>query len=300
MAIATLPRTTGRRTSVRRIEPMFYFLLVPTLIIFTLAITVPAVMGIVLSFTNSVGFGTFKFVGFTNYIAAFSDPAILQAYGFTFLFAAITVIVVNVLAFLLAIALTAKIRARTALRTAFVVPMVISGIVIAYVFSYLFGTSLPALATSVGFAPLEQSMLADPNLALVALVIVAAWQAIPGALLIYIAGLLSIPGEVYEAASLDGATGWRQLRSITVPLTAGYIVINVILGFKGFLNVYDIIVGLTGGGPGTSTVSVAMSIFNGFGNGDYAYQMANATIFFIIAVVIALLQLRFTRGKAAF
>lgn len=311
MAIATLPRpavaraahgTRGARQHGRhrRVEPLFYAFLVPTLVVFTLAITVPAVMGIVLSFTNSVGFGTFRFVGLTNYLAVFSDPSILQAYGFTFLFAAITVVVVNVIAFLLAIALTSRIKAQSALRTTFVIPMVISGIVIAYVFSYLFGTSLPALATAVGFTPLEQSMLADPTLALFALVIVAAWQAIPGALLIYIAGILSIPHSVYEAAALDGATGWRQLRSITVPLTAGYILINVILGFKGFMNVYDIIVGLTGGGPGTSTVSVAMSIFNGFSSGDYAYQMANATIFFLIAIVIALLQLRFTRGKAAF
>ncbi len=176
--------------------------------------------------------------------------------------------------------------------------MVVSGIVIAYVFNFLFSNSLPAAAGAVGFAPLEQSLLANPNLAWVAIVIVTAWQAIPSTILIYIAGILAIPADVYEAAALDGASGSRQLRSITVPLTAGYILINVIIGFKNFLNSYDIIVGLTGGGPGTSTTSIAMSIFNGFTNGDYSYQMANATIFFLIAIVIALLQLRATRGKA--
>ncbi len=87
--------------------------------------------------------------------------------------------------------------------------------------------------------------------------------------------------------------------SITAPLTAGYILINLVIGFKNFLNSYDIIVGLTDGGPGTATTSVAMSIFKGFSSGDYAYQMANATIFFVIAVVIAVIQLRATRGKAA-
>jgi raffinose/stachyose/melibiose transport system permease protein len=209
-------------------------------------------------------------------------------------------VLVNLIAFLLAIALTAKIRARVSLRAVFVIPMVISGIVIAYVFSYLFANSLPAAATALGFAPLEQSILANPSLAWVAVVIVTAWQAIPSALLIYIAGVLSIPSDVYEAAALDGASPWRQLRSITVPLTAGYIVINVIIGFKNFMNAYDIILGLTNGGPGTATTSVAMSIFSGFTNGDYSYQMANATIFFVIAVVIALLQLRATRGRTAF
>ncbi|MCL9665927.1 sugar ABC transporter permease [Curtobacterium albidum] len=289
----------GSRGRGERVDPLFLVFLVPTLVLFTLAITLPAVMGIVLSFTNSVGFGEFRFTGLTNYVAVFSDPAILQAYLFTIGFSLVTVLLVNAVAFLLAIALTSKIRGKIALRAVFVLPMVISGIVIAYVFSFLFANSLPALASALGFAPLEQSILANPDLAWVAIVLVTAWQAIPSTLLIYIAGVLSIPGEVYEAASLDGASAWRQLVSITAPLTAGYILINLVIGFKNFLNSYDIIVGLTDGGPGTSTTSVAMSIFKGFSGGDYAYQMANATIFFVIAVVIAVIQLRATRGKAA-
>ena len=136
------------------------------------------------------------------------------------------------------------------------------------------------------------SILANPDLAWIAIVIVTAWQAIPSALIIYLAGLLAIPEEVYEASSLDGATPWRQFTAITLPLVAGYVVINTVLGFKNFLNAYDIIVGLTNGGPGTATSSVAMTIFTGFTSGDYAYQMANAVVFFIITVVISVLQLR--------
>jgi len=109
-----------------------------------------------------------------------------------------------------------------------------------------------------------------------------------------------VPGEVYEAASIDGASRTQQLTRITIPLVAGYVVINVILGFKGFLNAYDIIVGLTNGGPGTATRSVAMTIIAGFNGGDYAYQMANATIFFIVAVLISVLQLSLTRGRNTF
>jgi raffinose/stachyose/melibiose transport system permease protein len=291
---------SGRPSPRRRVEPVFYAFLLPAVLVFTLAITVPALVGITLSFTNSVGFGEFKFTGLTNYIAAFSDPAILKAYGFTIGFAVVTVAVVNVVAFFLALGLTEKIRAKIALRAVFVLPMVISGIVIAYVFNFLFSNSVPEIAAALGFKSLETSMLANPDLAWIALVLVTAWQAVPATLLIYIAGILSIPADVYEAAALDGATSWRKLTSITVPLAAGYIVINVIMGFKGFMNAYDIIVGLTNGGPGTSTTSVAMSIFNGFTNGDYSYQMANATIFFLIAIVIAVLQLRATHGKATF
>lgn len=295
--VAPPPPATKSRPHVNR---TFYLFLVPALVLFTLSITLPAVIGITLSFTDSVGFGEFEFTGLTNYLALFSDPAIRSSYAFTVGFALVTVVLVNVVAFLLAVGLTAKIRAKVALRAVFVLPMVISGIVIAYVFNFLFSNSVPQLGQAVGITVLEQSLLANPDLAWVTIVIVTAWQAIPSALLIYIAGILSIPGEVYEAAAMDGATPVRRLLSITLPLVAGYVVINMVIGFKNFLNAYDIIVGLTNGGPGTATRSVAMTIFTGFTGGDYAYQMANATIFFLIAVVLAVVQLRLTRGRNAF
>lgn len=175
--------------------------------------------------------------------------------------------------------------------------MVLSGIIIAFVFRYLFATSLPSLAEAIGWTGGESSLIASPDWAWVAVVIVTAWQAIPGAVIIYLAGLLSIPSDVYEAASMDGAGAWRRFRSITFPLVLGYVVINTILTFKNFLNTYDIIVGLTAGGPGTATTSVAMRIFTGFQTGEFAYQMANAVIFFIITAVISLLQLRIIRGR---
>ncbi|HWV47829.1 MAG TPA: sugar ABC transporter permease [Microbacterium sp.] len=288
------------RRSSRRVEPIYYLFLLPSLLLFTLAITVPGVIGIFFSFTDSIGIGEWSFIGFTNYVALFSDPAILQSYLFTFGFSIATVIVVNIAAFLLAVGLTSRVRFKTGLRTIFVIPMVISGIIIAYVFNFLFSNSLPALGAALGIDALKTSLLANPDLAWVAIVIVTAWQAVPGTLLIYIAGLLSVPGEVYEAADIDGANKFQQLIRITLPLVAGYVVINVILGFKGFLNAYDIIVGLTNGGPGTSTRSVAMTIIAGFNGGDYAYQMANATIFFVVAVLISLVQLSLTRGRNAF
>jgi len=297
--IVTRGDRRARRSS-RRVEPIYYLFLLPSLVLFTLAITVPGLIGIFFSLTDSIGIGEWRFIGLTNYIALFSDPAILQSYLFTAGFAIATVIVVNVIAFLLAVGLTSRIRFKTGLRTIFVIPMVISGIIIAYVFNFLFSNSLPEAGTALGLPWLQTSLLANPDLAWIAIVIVTAWQAIPGTLLIYIAGLLSVPGDVYEAADLDGATKTQQLLRITVPLVAGYVVINVILGFKGFLNAYDIIVGLTNGGPGTATRSVAMTIIAGFNGGDYAYQMANATIFFVVAVLISLLQLSLTRGRNSF
>ncbi|WES64242.1 sugar ABC transporter permease [Microbacter sp. GSS18] len=298
-AVVTVPPGADVRSR-RKVDGVYYLFLLPSLILFTLAITVPAVIGIFFSFTNSIGFGDWEFVGFINYVAIFSDPAILQSYLFTFGFAIVTVIAVNVIAFLLAVGLTASIRFKTGLRAIFVIPMVISGIIIAYVFNFLFSNSVPAVGQALGLNVLSESILANPDWAWVAIVIVTAWQAIPGTLLIYIAGLLSIPGEVYEAADIDGASKRQQLLRITLPLVAGYVVINVILGFKNFLNAYDIIVGLTDGGPGTATRSIAMTIVTGFTGGDYAYQMANATLFFIIVIVISAAQLSITRGRSSF
>lgn len=183
------------------------------------------------------------------------------------------------------------------MRGVFFLPMVISGIVIAYVFNFLFSTSLPTMMDSLGISgPLSESILANPNLAWVALV-VTAWQSIPMALIIYIAGLQSIPEDVYEAAALDGASPAKQFWSITLPLLAGYVVINTVLGVKNFLNAYDIVVGLTGGGPGTATMTVAMSIFDGFDGGDYAYQMANAVLFFVVTLGVSVLQLLIIRRR---
>ena len=305
--MATTAATPAQRTRTRerievtfprkRVETTYLVMLLPVVVLFTLFITVPAIIGMFYSFTNYEGYGTWKFVGLTNYLALFTDPRILQAYGFTLLFSVVTVVVVNAVALALALGLNAKIRLKTALRGVFFIPMVISGIVIAYVFSFLFSTSLPAIASGLGFAPLENSILADSRFAWLAIVFVAAWQAVPGAMIIYLAGLLAISPEVYEAASIDGAGAWRQFRSITFPLMFGYVVINTILGLKGFLNAYDIIVGLTNGGPGTSTFSVAMTIFTGFTSGDYAYQMANAVIFFLVTVIISLIQLQLIRRR---
>lgn len=284
----------------RRTDPLYHLFLFPSLALFTAAVTIPAVLGFAYSFTNSIGFGDWEVIGLRNYIAMFRDQGILGSYAFTLGFALVTVVLVNLLAFALALGLTARIRFVTALRTIYVIPMVISGIVIAFVFQYLFANTVPGLGQSIGSEALSVSILANPDWAWLSVVIVTAWQSIPGTMLIYIAGLVTIPGEVYEAASIDGSSGWQSLRHITLPLVSGFIVINTILCFKNYLNAYDIIVGLTDGGPGVATRSVAMTIFRGFEGGDYAYQMANAMVFFLISIALALLQLRITRGRTAF
>lgn len=281
----------------RKVDRTYYLMLLPALLLFTVFITLTGLVGMFYSLTNYAGFGDWKFIGLRNYTSMFSDPRILESYWFTIWFAVLTTVVVNAVALLLALGLNGRIKWKTGLRGIYFIPMVLSGIVIAYVFNYLFSNAIPRIATQLGWAGGETSILANENWAWLAIVIVTAWQAIPGAVIIYLAGLMAIPTETYEAAQLDGAGAWRRFRSITFPLLVGYVVINTILGFKGFLNAYDIIVGLTGGGPGTSTMSVAMTIFGGLNGGDYAFQMANAVIFFIFTVLVSLLQLLFVRNR---
>lgn len=165
----------------------------------------------------------------------------------------------------------------------------------AYVFTFLFNNTLPTIAEKVGFASLATTLLADAGTAWIPIVVVTAWTSIPGTTLIYLAGLQAVPRELYEAASVDGASGWRQFRSITLPLLTIYLVFNVILGFRGYLGAYDIVVAMTGGGPGISTMTVAMRIMGGLNGGDFAYQSANALVFFLITLVISLIQFRVSR-----
>jgi len=279
------------------VAPTYLLMIIPAIVLFTFFIIYPAVQGALWSFTNFVGYGSSKFIGIANYKAALADPTIRDSYGFTLLFAVTACIVTNAVAMALAIALNAKIKWRTGFRTIFFMPMVLSGLIVSYIFTFIIGTSVPIIAGAIHFAPLESDILANQHLAWLGIVFVASWVAIPGAIIIYLAGLVSIPSEVYEAASIDGAGAWKQFQRMTFPLLFPFFIINTILTFKAFLNVYDICVGLTGGGPGTATTSVAQTIFNGFFNGDYAYQMANAVIFFLITLLFALFQLSVLRRR---
>ena len=157
-------RARARRARRRRQPDAVYWLfLLPAPAHFTLLVAYPAVEGIVMSFTNSIGFGTFDFVGLRNYIALFRDENILSSYAFTFLFAFTTVVLVNVLAFFLALALTARIKLRTTLRAIYVIPMVIAAIIYSFVFKFLFNNSLPALGEWLGSETLSSSLLANES-----------------------------------------------------------------------------------------------------------------------------------------
>jgi raffinose/stachyose/melibiose transport system permease protein len=278
-------RSRGLARDTNRTPKAFYWMVIPALFF---------------SITNYAGYGTWNFVGFSNYINLFRDDRVLASYGFTFGFAIVSTILVNVISLAIALGLNSKIKFKTGFRGLFFIPHILAILIIGYVFNYLFANSFPAIFTSLGMESLATNILADPSWAWVGIVVTTVWQAAAFNVILYLAGLQTIQPEVYEAASIDGAQTWRRFRSITFPLIGAYFTINMVLSFKSFLQVFDQIVALTNGGPGTSTESIAMVIFRGgFQGGEYGYQMANAVVYLFAIIIVSFIQLRFLQRREA-
>jgi raffinose/stachyose/melibiose transport system permease protein len=201
--------------------------------------------GIYYSFTDSPGYGPSSFVGLRNYIALLTDDRVIHAYWFTFLIAGVATVLVNVVALAIAVALNGHIKFKNSLRGVYFIPNVLGILVVGYIFNYLFSNSLPALGSNLGIDALATSLLGKASTAWIAIVILAVWQAAAFNIMIYIAGLQTVPEEVYEAASIDGAGAWKKFSSITFPLIAGFFTINMVLSLKSMLQIFDHIVALT-------------------------------------------------------
>ena len=176
------------------------------------------------------------------------------------------------------------------------VPNILGALVVGYIFNYFFTYILPAVVKMMGGK--GDSILASSKWAGVAIVIVCAWQSVAMNTIIYISGLQTVPEDVYEAGSLDGATGWKKFKNLTFPLILPFFTINMVLCMKNFLMVFDQIMALTKGGPAQSTESISFLIYNnGMAGGQFGFQSANAVVFFVVIVVISVLQMNFLGNK---
>lgn len=276
----------------------FLIITIPILTLFICFNTIPLIRGIIYSFTNSRGFGNYDYVGFRNYMDLFTDTRVLKSYWFTFKLAIVTTIVVNVISLLLALALNSKIRAKSFFRGAYFLPNILGSLVVGYIFNYFFTYIVPAVADMVGVEGLKSSILSNPNTAWIGIMIVCAWQAIAMNTIIYISGLQTVPVDVYEAGELDGATGIMKFRKLTFPLIIPFFSINMVLCIKNFLMVFDQIMALTKGGPAQSTESISYLIYNnGMSGGQFGFQSANAVVFFIVIVIISVMQMKISSKK---
>lgn len=278
-------------------ERTFLLITIPVLALFFCFNTLPLIKGFIYSFTNFKGYGSYDYVGLRNYKDLFTDLRVGKSYLFTFKYAIVSTVVVNVISLILALGLNAKTKAKSLLRGIYFIPNILGGLVVGYIFSFFFTYILPAAGKAAGIEWLSSSMLSRENTAWIAIVMVGSWQAIAMNTIIYISGLQTVPEDVYEAGAIDGATGWTKFKNLTFPLIMPFFTINMVLCMKNFMMVFDQIMALTKGGPSQSTESISYLIYqNGMSGGQFGFQSANAVVFFVVIVAISAFQLR-TMGK---
>lgn len=273
--------------AIKRYMPIF---VLPTFFAFILGFIIPFIMGIWLSFCNFTTVTDAKFVGISNYIEAFKDTVFRHSFWYTALFAVVSLVVINVFAFALALALTQKMRGTNIFRTIFFMPNLIGGIVLGYIWQLTFNGVLAQYHTAMGL---------NEWYGFWGMIILVSWQQIGYMMIIYIAGLQSIPGDVMEAAQIDGASGIQRLFRVTIPMMMPSITICMFLSITNGFKLFDQNLSLTAGEPSKMSEMMALNIFNTFygRTGWEGVGQAKAVIFFVIVVAIGLIQLRATRSK---
>ncbi len=276
----------------RPIQRCFALFLLPTFVAFCIGFLWPFVQGVYLSFCKFSTISGAKWIGFDNYVRAFTNPTsgFAHAFGYTALVAVASLVFINVLAFAVAYALTRGMKGTNLFRSVFFMPNLIGGIVLGYIWSMIFGAGIKLDAT-YGFW---------------GLIILMCWQQVGYMMIIYIAGLQSVPEDMLEAAKIDGANGWRTLWNITIPTVMPSITICTFLTLTNSFKLYDQNMVLTGGQPFIfsggaqihTTEMLALNIVNDFSRGtSRGLGQAKAVVFFFLVAAIALIQLRATRSK---
>ena len=273
--------------AVKKYWPIF---LLPTMAAFLIGFIIPFIEGIYLSFCNFTTIKDAKFVGIQNYIEAFKDSNFIGSFKFTTLFAIVSLVLINVLAFLIALALTQNIKGKNIFRTVFFMPNLIGGIVLGYVWQLIFDGI---------FVKFDTALKLNETLGFWGLVILVGWQQIGYMMIVYIAGLQAIPGDIQEAAMIDGATRMQRLFRITIPNMMPSITICTFLTITNSFKLFDQNLALTGGEPLHKTEMLALNIYSTFYGrvGAEGVGQAKAVVFFVIVVAIGLLQLKLTRDK---
>ena len=264
----------------------------PATILFCAVVILPFVYGLYLTFTSWDGISTIKpFVGISNYIAAFQDTAYWQAMGRTVIYSVISVILVNIVAFLLAYMVTSGIKGQNFFRAGFFVPNLIGGIVLGYVWKFVFNRALVAIGQSLSIGALSTSWLATTSGAMFCLILVSVWQYAGYMMLIYVAGFMSVSKSLMEAAQIDGCTQSQATINVTIPLMRSSFVQCLFLTITRCFMVYDVNLSLTKGEPFNSSVMAAMHVYNqAFTYKNYGTGQAEALILFVVCAIVVVTQ----------
>ena len=267
--------------------------ILPTLAAFIIGFIVPFMEGLYLSFCKFTTVGNATWVGLANYRAAITDTSFQRAFGFTVLFAVVSILSINILAFALAVLLTQKLRGTNVFRTVFFMPNLIGGIVLGYIWQILINCVMTIL---------EQPLLAlNATAGYWGLIILMGWQQIGYMMIIYIAGLQNVPDSLIEAAEIDGANRLQTLFKIKIPMVMSSVTICIFLTLTNSFKLFDQNLALTGGDPNHMTDMMALNIYNTFyarsGMQWKGYGQAKAVIFCALVIFISLFQLRATRSR---
>ena len=272
----------------------------PLLLIFITVVIIPFFIGIYYSFFEWDGImaNPKVFVGFDNFIKLFSDLRFIDSAWKTILFTIFAVISVNAVGLTFALLVTSKLQTANIARTMVFMPYLIGGLILGYIWQFIFLDVFTLFGNVTGFDNVFFNWLIDLDYALYALVFVFTWQMAGYIMIIYIAGIQSIPNDVIEASKMDGANKWQIFRKVTVPLLMPAFTISLFLALSSAFKIYDVNLSLTGGGPANSTELFAMNIYNEiFGYGNYGFGQAKAIVFFFIVATITLTQVYLTKKR---
>ena len=271
----------------------------PAVIIWLTTMVLPFLYGIWISFVKWDGIGNnFTFVGLRNYEKLFRNAKFFQSLNRTALYTVGTVILSNILGLALGLLLTGNLKGRNFFRTAIFVPNVIGGVAMGYIWKYIFHYGFTAVGKTLGIEWLSKSMLSSPGTAMAALVVVSSWQLSAYLMIIYVAGFTNVPGELVEAAKVDGASAWRTFWSVRLPMIRSSVTICLFLAIVRSFMVFEVNMSLTDGGPYNSTEMIAYRIYTtAFVSLKFGDAQAQAVVLFIIVAAISVLQAYFTSRK---
>ena len=277
----------------KTLKKYFPIFVLPTLAAFIIGFIIPFVEGVYLSFCKFTTVNNAKWVGISNYVTALKDETFLHSFWFTVAFTVVSTITINLLAFAVALVLTRGIKGTNLFRTVFFMPNLIGGIVLGYIWQILINCVLSIV---------EQPLLGlNTSAGYWGLIVLMAWQQVGYMMIIYIAGLQNVSPDLLEAAAIDGANSWQTLVKIKLPMVMSSVTICLFLTLTNSFKLFDQNLSLTGGEPNHATEMLALNIYNTFyarsGPQWKGIGQAKAVIFFVVVVIIALVQLRATRSK---
>jgi len=276
-------------------------LVTPVVLLFALFSAYPFGRTVLLSFTDWSGLTpTFNWVGFRNYLTAFTDGLWWDSVGHSVILAALALTVMNGISLGLALALDRNIGGQTFYRTVFYLPPVLSGIVVAIIWKWIFQPYGGPLNEALGAVGLEgHAWLADNRTALLAVSVASMWQGVGMPFLLFLAALQAIPSDLYEAARVDGASGWQTFRKITLPLLKPILGVVSIMTFLGAMELFNLVMAMTGGGPGYATEVPVLHIYRAaFDHSQFGYASALSLVFCVLMLIVAAFGLRLTRREA--